>query len=166
MSASMTDWADDFDPDRPPDPTASDCRYVRTLRRLVVAEAVATAVLVPVELLGGFVVGNVADRRGLVLGPAPEIVGVVLLASCCLLAVCVPLSVICWVGLYNLKAWSRWLYLAVTAFMSLFGMAVGVIDFSIQWGLIVALEQVAGMLSGALLAMAFWSPAADRFSLR
>jgi len=151
------------DPGREPEPTPSSRRSVRLLRRLILIEAAATALFVPVALFGALVVEMVARQRGEVTGPAPEVESLVGAASCCFIVVWLPLSIVSWLGLYHLRPWARPLYLALSVVSVAFALAVGVIDFSTQWGLVGALSQASGMLSGAILAMAYYSPAAGRF---
>lgn len=74
-----------------------------------------------------------------------------------------PAIIVSWTGLLRLRWWAPWLYLGTVAVAALASFPLGLFDFSFQWGLSQAFAELNSIISGAIIALAFFSPVTQRF---
>ncbi len=130
---------------------------------LLVAEISLFVVILPIALFGGMMAeAAIEDAGGSTELTGPE--AVVAGFSCLFLVVGLPAIIASWVGLFLYKAWGRWLYLATTVTLHVLYVPISIFDFSLTWGLASALGDVGSLVSGAILAMIYLTPLANRFS--
>lgn len=139
---------------------------VRTLRWLVIIDAVISFLLFPAYMFEGAIIEALAPRQGVGNIIAPRANVPMLIFLCSILVILMALSLVAWVGLYNLKPWSRWLFLGITIAGFALQVIFGLFDFSYRWGLISALDSSSQLLVGAILAMVFVSPLREKFNAK
>jgi len=84
--------------------------------------------------------------------------------SCFFLVFVLPVVIASWVGLFQYKAWGRWLYLATVVTLHMLLVPLSIFDFSLTWGLESSLSNVGWLVTGAILAMVYMTPLANRFT--
>jgi len=80
------------------------------------------------------------------------------------LVVLIPALIASWVGLFQQKNWSRWLYLFVSVASCLLMVFFGFFHWTYRWGVVEALESLTSVVSGLILAICFLSPLASEFN--
>ncbi len=139
-------------------------RCASVMRYLIVAEAALSCLHLPLGVAGGLVADGVARERGVVVPESTPTQDAAMLMLCATVGVALPALVASWVGMYRLRAWSRWLYLGVTALITSVSAAASLTDFSFEWGFPHHVESLSTLVTGGILALAFASPAAESFT--
>ncbi len=135
---------------------------VTILRGLLIAEIVILVVAIPLILVSGAMAEAALQERGLA-DEVSDAEMVVAAFSCMFFVVIVPALIVSWIGLFKFWSWSRWLYLATNAIGSLVEIPIGFLDFSFQWGLPNVFLGLGQLVTGAILAIVFLTPLANRF---
>ena len=79
------------------------------------------------------------------------------------LVVLLPMGIASWVGLFQHKNWGRWIYLIVLIASHLLAVFTGCFSWTYSWDLVSALNSIAQLNSGIILAICFLSPLASDF---
>lgn len=130
---------------------------------LVIAEIALIVLTLPVMLFSDMMTETATeDSIGASEASAPEMA--IAFFAVLLLIVYIPAVIASWVGLFNYKAWGRWLYLATTVFEYVLFLPLSIFDLSWTWGLESSLHELASTISGAILTIAYLTPLANRFT--
>lgn len=139
----------------------------KTLRRwyrgLLIADIALFLVQVPVRVFSELMVlATMRDAGGV---PEMSPVETVLASGTLLIAlIAIPALIASWVGLFSYRPWSRWLYAVTTTAVLVLFLPLSLLDLSLQWGFPIALDNIASVVTGALLAVIFLSPVARSFA--
>ena len=77
--------------------------------------------------------------------------------------VLLPMAIASWVGLFQHKNWGRWLYLISLVASHLLLVFTGCFNWTYCWDLVYALDSIAKLNNGVILAICFLSPLASEF---
>ena len=80
-----------------------------------------------------------------------------------LLVVLLPMLIASWIGLFRLRAWSRWMYLGTVMSFYLLAIPLGCFEYQYHWGLSLAIMDFADPVTGIILGVIFLSPLAADF---
>ena len=80
-----------------------------------------------------------------------------------ILVVLLPAAIASWIGLFRLKNWARWVYLAAICSVFLLSIPMGCFQYDVCWGLSQAILDLEGPIKGLILGIVFLSPLAVEF---
>ena len=79
------------------------------------------------------------------------------------LVVLLPMGIASWISLFQHKNWGRWLYLISLVASHLLLVFTGCFNWTYCWDLVYALDSIAKLNNGVILAICFLSPLASEF---
>jgi len=130
---------------------------------LLITEIAFFVLTVPLSFFGGMMAEAAIEEA---VGPTemtgPEVAVTVLASMIALVGI--PSLIASWVGLFLYKSWARWLYAATGLVLGIIYVPISFMDFTLTWGLPSALNDLASVVSGAILATIFLTPLAHRFA--
>ncbi len=134
----------------------------RVYRRLLIAEICLVVAIIPLTFFSVVIFESVSgDTR------TPPIdnglIGFIFGASCIIFMIGIAANIVAWIGLFKYRLWARWLYLGVHISMRVIGLPFQILDTSSSWGLVSFLSDAGSLVTGAILAIMFLSPVANRF---
>ncbi len=145
---------------------SSDLASVETIdhyyRRLLVADIclvpatillVIVSLFLPERIAGDQVSTNINDG----------LIGFIVGVSCAFMLLGIAANIVAWVGLFRYRVWARWLYLGVHLSMRAIALPFAILDHSPTWSLISLVENFGSLIQGAIMAIVFLSPIANRF---
>ena len=138
--------------------------FLRSLfQSLLIADISLTPLALPIAFWQNSLSESWLDQAGLEM----EMTGVEMFIAALgimLLVVILPSVIVAWVGMFRYRNWARWLYLFLIVAGYLLAIPMACFDYSLQWGLLTAIEDLVSPVQGALVAIAFLSPLASDFS--
>ena len=140
----------------PPDKTS----LATLLRCLLIFEIVFAVILTGVGMLLISMGDQALADAGLVSSEPNMFLFAMLMVA---LVVLLPLGIASWAGLFQHKNWGRWLYLIALIASHLLSVFTGCFSWTYSWELVSALNSIAQLNSGVILAICFLSPLASEF---
>ena len=140
----------------PPDKTS----LATLLRCLLIFEIVFAVILTGVGMLVISMGDQALADAGLVSSEPNMFLFAMLMVA---LVVLLPLGIASWAGLFQHKNWGRWLYLIALIASHLLSVFTGCFSWTYSWDLVSALNSIAQLNSGVILAICFLSPLASEF---
>ena len=140
----------------PPDKTS----LATLLRCMLIFEIILAVIGTGVSMFVGAMGEQILTEAGLV-SPEANLFPFALFAVA--FVVLLPIGIASWVGLFQHKNWGRWLYLIGLIATQLLVVFMGCFSWTYCWDLVYALDSIAKLNNGVILAICFLSPLASEF---
>ena len=130
------------------------------LRCLLIFEIVSAVLCLPIGIAADQMGEQTLLEAGLV---SPEVNMFVAAMYIVMIVILLPVAIASWVGLFRLKNWDRWLYLAGLVIGTLLNLFTSCFTWTYSWDLVGALFSITSLVEGFIVAICFLSPLATEF---